>query len=436
MAKKRRPKSIVKSKPKMTARPQATFPDYYHKFHCIGPDCEDSCCIGWKVPIDRVTWLRYQACQHETLAPLLRSHVILGNENSPQSEQAYAYIKMQADLRCPFLQSDMLCMIQKELGPEALSDTCAMFPRFHNLFGAQHEYALGISCPEAARLVLLHPEPIGLIMAAPDADLGARNFIGYRVPQIGISDPDQISVMNDLRSLIIYILQFRELTLGARMMLLGSLLDDVDRVISNPSFKNVAEILPVLSSFSTLFVEPSFIEEQFEQVPIDLPRKLHAITAFLAEFLRHADPRFAECLRAGVNGLVGNEASHLDVGAELLARYHNAYDSYYLPYFRDKGYILENYLVNDVFSQLFPFIHGSFLDLYRKMVFNLSIIQVFMVGMAGHYQGLTDMRVVQLIQSFARRTAHDSSYLGKLTEAVASKEAPSFAGLMWMLKER
>src|ERR1035438_6632799 len=27
-------------------------PEYAEKFHCIGPACEDSCCVGWRVEID------------------------------------------------------------------------------------------------------------------------------------------------------------------------------------------------------------------------------------------------------------------------------------------------------------------------------------------------------------------------------------------------
>lgn len=430
MAKKQRAKPAVKPA-KKAAKSQTIVPDYYQKFSCIGPECEDSCCVGWRVDIDHATWNRYKACQHEKLAPLIRTAVIPEEENSRRTNKNYAHIEVLANGRCPFLQPDMLCMIQKELGSGALSDICSMFPRYFNQVGSRREYTLGVACPEAARLVLLHPEPITLIEAASDADLGARDFIHY----IDSGDFKQLAVRNDLRAMILYILQFRELTLGARVMLLGSFLDEVNHVVSSPRFKNFAEILPILPSFATLLTEPTFIEAQFEQMPGNILRKLQVTTAFLADFLKHASPRLAECLQAGIDGLLGAE---MLVGgdAALLARYHRAYDTYYLPYFREKGYILENYLVNDVLNRLFPFTRGSYLDLYREMVFNLVIVQTFLVGMAGHYQGLTDARVVQLIQSFARKSAHNSSYLGKLTEAIASKDAPSFAGVMWMLKER
>ena len=31
-------------------------PQYFKNFTCIGSDCEDSCCIGWRVDIDHNTY--------------------------------------------------------------------------------------------------------------------------------------------------------------------------------------------------------------------------------------------------------------------------------------------------------------------------------------------------------------------------------------------
>lgn len=285
-------------------------------------------------------------------------------------------------------------------------------------------------------MVLLHPEPIRLVAVAPGADLGARDVLLYNLA----GDPRHIAILEEFRTLILDILQFRKLTLGARMMMLGLLLDEVARVVRSPHYKGSADILPVLSSFGALFDDPAACEAQFGQIPAEMPRKLHAITAFLADFLKNGRPRFVECVMACVDGLLGSEASPAgnSGAADALARYQHAYDNYYAAYFRDREYVLENYLVNEVLTKLFPFmsVRGSYLDQYRTLVLNLAIVQMFLVGMAGHYKGLTDARVVQLIQSFARRSAHDTSYIGKLTEATRSKGGPTMADEMWMLKER
>ena len=32
------------------------YPVYFEDFKCIGGKCEDSCCIGWNIDIDKVTF--------------------------------------------------------------------------------------------------------------------------------------------------------------------------------------------------------------------------------------------------------------------------------------------------------------------------------------------------------------------------------------------
>lgn len=413
---------------------QVVQPDYYDKFHCIGGECEDSCCCAnWRVDIDRPTWERYQACQSETLKPLFLDAIQVIPEDERRGAASYASIKFLPGQRCPFLLADMLCAIQKELGFEALSDTCAAYPRVVNQFGKQREYGLAVSCPEAARVALLHSEPTALVMGDADSALVKRGIISARVDAVD----SEVPVLNQLRVLILRMLQWREVSLGARVMLLGSLLDEIDRVRRNPRFRNVSEILPALETYAALFADPAYVENEFRQLPGNLPRRLQCTTGFLADFLVGADHRFKECLTAFADGLLGGQTRGAPGSMdELISHYEKIHDDYYLPYFREKGYIFENYLVNEVLVNLFPFNRGSVLELYRAMVFNLAIIQVMLVGMAGFFKGLTDERVIQFIQSFARRSSHNHSYIQKLTEALTSKDSPTYVEVMWMLKER
>ena len=32
------------------------YPRYFEEFKCIGGKCEDSCCIGWNIDIDKITF--------------------------------------------------------------------------------------------------------------------------------------------------------------------------------------------------------------------------------------------------------------------------------------------------------------------------------------------------------------------------------------------
>lgn len=431
---KKRPATGGRTEKRPVVREQVVQPDYYAKFHCIGGECEDSCCcFPWRIDIDRATWQRYQACQSETLKPLLQEQIQMEPMPELRSTARYATIKFLPSGRCAFLGEDMLCTIHKELGAEGLNDTCAVYPRAVNQFGPQREYGLAVSCPEAARVALLHADPTRLVSSDANEDLVRRGTMNYSV-EFGIQNAH---AMNQLRMMVLGFLQWREVSLGARVMLLGSLLNEVTPPHGGSRFRNATEIMSALETYAALFADPGYVEAEFAQLPGNLPRKLQCTTGFLAEFLNGATPRFQECLTAFADGLLGTHANDAtDSMAALVMHYERIHDDYYAPYFREKAYILENYLVNEVLYNLFPFVRGSVIELYRALVFNLAIIQVMLVGMAGHYKGLTDERVIQFIQSFARRSAHNNSYIGKLTEAITSKDAPSFVEVMWMLKER
>ena len=34
-------------------------PSYLDEFKCIGGECEDNCCVGWDVDIDKITFKQY-----------------------------------------------------------------------------------------------------------------------------------------------------------------------------------------------------------------------------------------------------------------------------------------------------------------------------------------------------------------------------------------
>jgi len=95
----------------------------YHAFRCIGADCEDTCCIGWIVNIDKVTYDAYQCCEDPELGPHLHELVTISAAST--SDDNHARITLSGP-GCPFL-SEGLCAIQKKLGEQYLSTVCARY---------------------------------------------------------------------------------------------------------------------------------------------------------------------------------------------------------------------------------------------------------------------------------------------------------------------
>ena len=52
-------------------------PKCFERFRCIGADCEDTCCSGWLVNIDKSTYQNYQHCEDPELGPRLRQLVTI-----------------------------------------------------------------------------------------------------------------------------------------------------------------------------------------------------------------------------------------------------------------------------------------------------------------------------------------------------------------------
>ena len=41
------------------------YPKYYEKFQCIAGQCEDTCCAGWEIDIDDVSYDYYMSVEGE-----------------------------------------------------------------------------------------------------------------------------------------------------------------------------------------------------------------------------------------------------------------------------------------------------------------------------------------------------------------------------------
>lgn len=134
-------------------------PDYYPLFSCTAGACRHSCCIGWEIDIDEATLAAYSGITDEFGERL---------KNGIQKTPDGARFSLDCQNRCVFLNENGLCDIITQLGEGALCQICADHPRFRNFFSNTTEIGLGLTCEEAARLILTRNEPIRLIVLEND----------------------------------------------------------------------------------------------------------------------------------------------------------------------------------------------------------------------------------------------------------------------------
>ena len=129
-------------------------PNYMRVFRCIGDKCEDTCCAGWRVTFDKRTTQAYMSSNDPEIKSIAQSKI--RKIKKDRSSTNYSFIQMNAKGVCPFQQTDKFCMIQNRMGEKALSKTCSTYPRQQGVLDQGQVEVATLSCPEAARLCLLH----------------------------------------------------------------------------------------------------------------------------------------------------------------------------------------------------------------------------------------------------------------------------------------
>ena len=150
-------------------------PKYYKKFKCIADKCLHSCCIGWEIDIDERTYGKYLS-----LGKTAKNTVLSTIERSTDTP----HFTLGSDGRCKNLDGHGLCKIITALGEGYLCDICRLHPRFINGLGTHTEIGLGLSCEEAARIILTENEPFELVKIGENEELADETLTCHETLKI------------------------------------------------------------------------------------------------------------------------------------------------------------------------------------------------------------------------------------------------------------
>jgi lysine-N-methylase len=405
----------------------ALTPQYMNDFSCIGSECEDTCCIGWNVSVDKSTYKRYKKSRNFELKTLFDKKI--SRNRSKSSEVDYAKIKMEKDLSCPFLTEEKLCNIHANLGEEFLSNTCATYPRSTNRINGVVERSATMSCPEAARLALLNPKGIQFDEIEESGD--TQGFISKELH----TEDDKLEgkpqrYFWELRIFTIQVLQNRGYTMEDRLIILGIFYQKVQGEIDKGLIQNVPDLI---ASYTNLIESGAFLEElsRISSNPLIQMKLTKALIDNRFQQSGVNSKRFLECLEACLAGL---EYTHDASSDELIERYLDAHKHYYSLFMDKHEYIFENYLVNHVFKNLFPFGQKSIYEDYVMMINHYAMIKLLLIGMARYYKDLKVDHVIKLIQSFSKTIEHNSIFLRNILKILQEEEYTSMAYMVTLIK--
>jgi lysine-N-methylase len=395
---------------------------YALSFRCIGSACEDTCCQGWSVPIDQQAYEKYQRLPASPLRALIdASTLTMPQDAKPAS---FAKIQMNGANQCPLLTAERLCRIQTELGEGFLPHTCTAYPRIAISIGGIEETALALSCPEAARLVLLSPK---LLTAAEhsgrELTASAHSLLGWFQP---------------IRQAILTLLCNRAYPLWQRLFLLGVFCRRLDSIVSGELQRSIPAFL---GDFEATVASGSLIASM-EALPLDRPAQLDVVLRLAGILLHRSNvrPRFVECVQAFTAGIGNGPGATLDSLTDNCAQ---AHDRYYAPFFGRYPRILENYLINTIIRCRFPFGHEGAQALkpttmsreYALLTAQFALLKGFLIGVAGfHREAFSTAHVVHTVQATSKHFEHHPEFLDLAYELLVESRMDGARGLAILLR--
>ncbi|MGB3368240.1 MAG: flagellin lysine-N-methylase [Acidaminobacteraceae bacterium] len=390
--------------------PKYIYASYYKDFVCTNSACEDSCCTHWDVEIDKNTFEKYKKVKDEEVRKIIDKYVCK-NEESYDDNVDYGRVKLTKNKNCPFLDDKKLCKIQINISEEYLSNVCHTFPRFTNLIDDVYENSMTLSCPESARIVLLKEEGISFDV---EGEKLHKKIVSLDVnTKDKIHEATAVVEFHKLREFSIWIMKNRKYEIWERLLLLGYFHEELEILIKKNKTYKIAKLINSYKTNISKGELDNLLDKTIKSSSMQL--------TLMIEFVERLD------IIGGVESKKFIDASELikkELGIlldidnrEKLERYVGAVDGIYEPFMNAHEYMFENYFVNHIYRNLYPFSEpGTPFDSYMMMIIRYVIIKLYLAGIGSAKGGLTKDITIDFIQIFSKTVEHHRSYLIDLAD--------------------
>jgi lysine-N-methylase len=367
-------------------------PKYVTAFQCTGGDCPDTCCSAWSINVDKETFQRYRREVNTTIKPLIQKFLVQIDKNS---SSGHGKLNLrEADAHCGMHSNDQMCHIQQQLGEDALSNTCYIYPRYVVQVGDGFEQSLTLSCPEAARLALTQDDAFEFVSAEFTTRLATTTVVSS---MNGFS----IDAMNEVRIFLIQLFQTPVLSNTERLVAIGWLCQQLDGLAEH----RTQETIGILLEDMRLIIENGSIHTTVSQLNEQLAPSATLFSILFGDKVpdktRDHQRDVLNRVRAGLG--ITPDLPLLDI-AENYARGRQILKA-------DGGLserLLSRYLLNDLLRETFPWTQATAMAHYRRLLTRYGILKMMLAGIAANANTTpTESELVQTIQVFCRIYQHN-----------------------------
>ena len=367
-------------------------PEYFKDFKCIASKCEDTCCAGWGIVIDDVTYDRYKNVQGK-FGERLRSEIV---------HEAGENIFVLKGNNCPFLNEEKTCDIYINIGEENLCYTCQQYPRYTEEFGSLREVGISLSCPEAARIMLNNSKKVEFELSENNEVVSSYNDINAQL---------FIELLQS-RNIVMDMLQDRDIDLRKRVALALLFVDEIQEKINESEIK---EIKSVREKYSDKFFLEELLEK-LEEYKDNEGIKYDNIQEYFNVFrdLKHITPNDP----LGLNDVL-RYFWQADEDEELYILKHKQFVEYY----EDKIYKFENILVYFVFRYFMKavFDYDALAKIKTAIISYMMIRELAVVRYIENNE-FTDEDMVDIAHTYSKDIEHLEENIEALAELFETNE--------------
>ena len=387
-------------------------PQYYDRFRCIMAACEDNCCQNWDITIDKNTYNKYRNIKDSKFRKKQEASMkrVRGEK---ASDFSYAKFVLSERGNCPFQTDEGLCEIHRDLGEEFLCETCKTYPRLtRNMSSEYLELSITMSCPEAVRVALFNENIMEFSAEKTEFKRNDPLIRSWFKPMEGEEKTQYIEHGWSMREAAISIMQIRTCPVAHRLIIIAMMLNDaVDLHDGNKA----DEIPSVLDFYSGGTYGSKFMDEfgdigPNEKIELQMSSLLYyiirgtpdrrsypAFTGLMERFDRHKES-------------LGGFFNQIDNATMYYAFIKQATDAHWGSFLAQWEHVLENYLVNFMFAEIFPLrFHDKGLNPYHHSLILAEQYAILRMLLCGNYdpeEGFSKQYITKTISQVAQMNQH------------------------------
>ena len=382
----------------------ALMPRYAESFRCIGSSCESSCCVGWPVHIDKKTYKAYRNQAHPALRSIFAKIERVADERHPDD---YAMLKLRGPQgACPAHQ-DGMCLVQAALGESYLSDTCQSYPRISRQVNGQMEQSMSLSCPEAARLALLDGTAFDFVEAPVSVREGT-----VHATNAGVNITPEL--MNEVRIFCLNLVRTRELAMWQRLALLGMFCETLERHQSGQVSPGIETII---DDFTRMIGSGELVSALAQIQPNHEAQAMVFATLWGAKGFSVSSP-FHQTLMQRIALGLGAEVNGQTSAVALVGAYRNGLERLDSA-LESAPWLLEHYLLNEMFSQLFPLTGSNAYQVYLQLVARFGLLRLLLAAQCNADIELPSLSMLaSTVALQCRWFQHDAAYTKQVNQSL------------------